>query len=95
MPFVASSGRCRGFWRLRDLCAEQSGESAAEHVAKVIPLAQMREALAVMLEEHQADVSLHRPSGRLYARYETYGAYEEGRRERIQVRTFVYVLTSA
>ncbi|MBG7704876.1 hypothetical protein HCJ76_44145 [Streptomyces sp. MC1] len=93
IPFVASFGPCRGFWSLRDLAAERGGEEAAEHVDPAVSLEQMRDALAVMLEEHRAEVSFHRPAGRLYARYQTYGAYAEGEKERIQVRTFVYVLT--
>lgn len=94
IPFVASSGECRGFWSLRDLVAEQGGEPAAAHVDPVVSVAQMREALAVMLEEFRADVSIHRPAGRLYARYQTYGPYVDGQKERIQVRTFVYMLTA-
>jgi hypothetical protein len=94
VPFVMSSGALRGFWSLRDLCEEQGGEPAAAHVDPAMPLAQMREALAVMLEEFRADVSVHRAAGRLYARYQTYGPYVQGEKERIQVRTFVYVLTA-
>jgi hypothetical protein len=50
-----------------------------------------------MLDEYQrTEMSFHRPSGRFYARYYTVGPYEEtGERERLQVRTFVYVLTGA
>ncbi|MEU9925062.1 hypothetical protein AB0H51_27905 [Streptomyces griseoluteus] len=93
IPCVASSGICRGFWSLRDLVAEQGGEDAAAYINPVVSLEQMRDALAVMLEEPHAEVSFHRPAGRLYARYQTYGAYEQGEQERIQVRTYVYVLT--
>lgn len=93
VPFVTSSSERRGFWSLRDLAAAQAGEEAAEYVPAVLPVDQVREALAVMLEEHRAGLSLHRPSGRLYARYQVYGPYADGEKERIQVRTFVYVLT--
>ncbi|MEU5181194.1 hypothetical protein AB0G49_14190 [Streptomyces longwoodensis] len=93
VPFVASSGERRGFWSLHDLVAVQAGDEAAAYVPAVVPIEQAREALVVMLEEHRAELALHRPAGRLYARYQTFGAYSQGEKERIQVRTFVYVLT--
>jgi hypothetical protein len=94
IPFVASFGDCRGFWGLRDLTDEQAGADAALFVPAVMPVEQMREALAVMLDEYPTAASFHRPSGRFYARYETWGDYEDGGRPRVQLRTFVYVLAA-
>jgi hypothetical protein len=94
IPFVASFGEHRGFWSLRDLTAKQAGADAALCVPAVLPVDQMREALAVMLDEYPAAVSFHRPSGRFYARYETWGQRGDGTRPRIQLRTFVYVLAA-
>jgi hypothetical protein len=94
IPFVASFGECKGFWSLRDLTAQQAGADAALCVPAVMPVEQMREALAVMLDEYPAAVSFHRPSGRFYARYETWGEREEGGRPLVQLRTFAYVLAA-
>jgi hypothetical protein len=94
IPFVSTFGECRGFWSLRDMTAKRAGTDAALYVPAAIPAEQMREALAAMLYEFRAAVSFHRPSGRYYARYGTWGEREDGGRPCVQLRTFVYVLAA-
>jgi hypothetical protein len=82
VPYVAASGRAPRFVSLRDLAAEYGEELPA-----AMPVGDVREALAVVLEEQErAEVSYSRVSGRLYARYRARG--EGG----LEIRTHVYVL---
>lgn len=96
LPFV-SSRDLGGFWSLRDLVADRAGEEQAVGIPALLPLWQMREALAVMLQEQeQVEVSWHRPSGRFYARYWAYAAGDDwGVAPRLEPRTHVYVLATS
>ncbi|AXI91390.1 hypothetical protein SAM9427_37115 (plasmid) [Streptomyces sp. ETH9427] len=96
VPFVSSRG-LGGFWSLRDLVADRAGEEQAAGIPAMLPLWQMREALAVMLEEQeQVEVSWHRPSGRFYARYWAYAAGDDWAvAPGLEPRTHVYVLATS